>query len=161
MYKVNRRRRALLRAVGGRRHSGGGMLADLLKLALIVSILVVPIIEATSRAVTQMRLDESARVAAITASASIDTLPLTTVAAKRAYSVAASVLSEGGNDIDTPSFRAFADGSVKFTAHREAPSVLLGQLGVTRQLMITSSTVTSSATRPDQTASGRQWMAEK
>jgi hypothetical protein len=108
----------------------------LLKVALILVILVWPAIEAGSWFMARVQLDDDAANAAVTAADAVSGKPLNGQTAETAYRVASQELqASGGGEVDPRSLRLLKDGTVRFTAHRSAPSLLLGHLSWTRELM--------------------------
>jgi hypothetical protein len=111
----------------------------LFKLALVAVLLVLPAVEAGSWFLTRVQLDDDAAGAAVTAADSVGHSRFDGRAAETAYDVAEHQLErDGGGDLDRASLRLSKDGTVRFTAQRAAPSVLLGHLEWTKHLMVVS-----------------------
>lgn len=124
------------------RGRGATLPGTLLKVTLVGALVVVPAVEAGSWFITRMQLDGDASTAAREAAYAVHGLPTTAATAQDAFDVSVRVLDEaGGDSIDPATFRLFDDGTVRLTAARTAPSVLLGHLDWTRDLMQVQATV--------------------
>ena len=117
----------------------------MLKAALLGILLVVPAAEAGSWFITRVQLEDHAHSAAVEAAYDVQGLPVTSATARTALDVAEQALQgSGGDGIDPATFRLLTDGTVTFTSHRAAPSLVLGRWSVTRDLMTVHATVAAT-----------------
>lgn len=128
----------------GRGH-GVGLPGAFLKILLVGVLVVLPLVEACSWFITRVQLDSDATSAAIEAAYAVQGLPVTTGTAQKALEAAEVALArEGGDGIDASQFRLLQDGSVQLAAYRAAPSLLLGHVDLTRDLMTVRTIVTAT-----------------
>jgi hypothetical protein len=108
----------------------------LVKVILVVGLVLVPGIEAGSWFITRVQLEDDAASVAVEAADAVGRSPANGQAAKAAYEIAThGIKLAGGGEIDAKSLRVFKDGTVRFTAHRTAPSLLLGHFDWGRDVM--------------------------
>lgn len=110
--------------------------STLLKSALLLAVLAVPAVETGSWFITRVQLEDDAASAAVVAADAVQGSPVSAQTAKAALVVAQQELGRsGGGAIDPASLRLFDDGTLRFTAHRSAPSLLLGRFDRTKDVM--------------------------
>ena len=118
--------------------------STLVKVVLVMAVIVVPAIEAGSWFLARMQLEDSAAEAAVVAADAVSRSRLDAQTAQDAFDVAHQELGAQGVEIDPATFRLSEDGTIRFTAQRTAPSVLLGHLDWTKDLMVVSAEVEGS-----------------
>jgi hypothetical protein len=120
--------RSRRQAQHGPRHGHGAPIpTTLVKVLLVVGLVLVPAIEAGSWFITRVQLEDDAASVAVEAADAVGRSPANSQTAKTAYEIATQELKlQGGGQIDPKTLRLFKDGTVRFTAHRAAPSLLLG-----------------------------------
>jgi hypothetical protein len=120
--------------------------STLLKIVLLLAVLAVPAVEAGSWFITRVQLEDDAASAAVVAADAVERRPVNAQTAKAALEVAQQELTRtGGDEIDPASLRLFEDGTLRFTAHRSAPSLLLGHLDWAKDVMDVTAEVEGSS----------------
>ncbi len=119
--------------------------STLIKVVLVSAVIIVPAIEAGSWFLARMQLEDASAEAAVVAADEVARSPRDSQTAQDAYAVAQQELSRSHNvEIDPTTFRLSEDGTIRFTAQRNAPSLLLGHLDWTKDLMVVSADVEGS-----------------
>ena len=101
-----------------------------------------PAIEAGSWFLARVQLEDASAEAAVVAADAVARSPRDSQTAQDAYAVAKQELSRSHNgEIDPATFRLSEDGTIRFTAQRTAPSLLLGHLDWAKDMMVVSAEV--------------------
>jgi hypothetical protein len=116
-----------------------------LTIILLIALVVLPAIEAGSWFITRVQLEDDVATVATSAADEVARQPVTADTARTAFEFAQAELAHnGGGTIDPLTFRLEQDGTVSFTAHRTAPSLTLGHLDWTKDVMGVDVTVQGS-----------------